>query len=545
VFSNSQVVDAQSSNWLTYENSQGGFKILYPPDWKWEIPPEINPMVVFLSPPDSFEASAVVFVTVENVADFTLDEYTQLTIEGAKQSPFFSLIESSKTELAGFSAQKIVYTDQIFSEPINFITVITVADGIGYGVTYLANPDLYSDYLQTGQQMIDSFEISQYTGKQVSGKYVNSEVGLEIELPEGWGGMETKTKVTTVFLTPGFFINPFTESAEMSVMIEFVAMVIMIGEASDILSELEQTSPQIDCQPSSAKIVYVNEMKATAAFSACDIPDLGKAQGIDYTFATKEKVIVVSYVALSSDPNKAYESEISKFEDSLNTLKIKNTIDVSEPSNYAHLFGYTHTSYAVLVENKMREIEIVSHTRIGKFSFNEADNEISFKIVPQEDTTEETTVYVDDFLNPPYTVLDADYKEINDFIVLDDQTSDRVGISFWDHKGSFTIKGSTITPAPVRDQVAKLQIPDWIRNNAKWWSEGAIGDNDFTSGIQFLIKEGIMQIPETAQPTREVSAEGVPDWVRNNAGWWADGLISDDDFVSGIKYLVEQGIIKV
>jgi len=39
--------------------------------------------------------------------------------------------------------------------------------------------------------------------------------------------------------------------------------------------------------------------------------------------------------------------------------------------------------------------------------------------------------------------------------------------------------------------------------------------------------------------------ETIPDWVRNNAGWWADGLISDDDFVSGIKYLVEQGIIRV
>jgi len=39
--------------------------------------------------------------------------------------------------------------------------------------------------------------------------------------------------------------------------------------------------------------------------------------------------------------------------------------------------------------------------------------------------------------------------------------------------------------------------------------------------------------------------KNVPDWVRNNAGWWADGLISDDDFISGIKYLVEQGIIKV
>jgi len=88
------------------------------------------------------------------------------------------------------------------------------------------------------------------------------------------------------------------------------------------------------------------------------------------------------------------------------------------------------------------------------------------------------------------------------------------------------------------------KIPNWIRNNAKWWSDGQIDDSDFTSGIQFMIKENIILIPDLPKQTTE-TAEGVPDWVRNNAGWWSDGMISDDDFVSGIKYLVEQGIIKI
>lgn len=37
-------------------------------------------------------------------------------------------------------------------------------------------------------------------------------------------------------------------------------------------------------------------------------------------------------------------------------------------------------------------------------------------------------------------------------------------------------------------------IPTWIKNNAGWWADGKIGDNDFVQGIQFLIKEGIMKI---------------------------------------------------
>jgi len=104
---------------------------------------------------------------------------------------------------------------------------------------------------------------------------------------------------------------------------------------------------------------------------------------------------------------------------------------------------------------------------------------------------------------------------------------------------------------------SRQKIPDWIKNNAKWWSEGAIDDNDFTSGIEYMIRENIIVIPNLPEDTQKMELkdqkramglerdQNVPDWVRNNAGWWADGQVSDDDFVSGMKYLVEQGIIKV
>jgi len=40
-------------------------------------------------------------------------------------------------------------------------------------------------------------------------------------------------------------------------------------------------------------------------------------------------------------------------------------------------------------------------------------------------------------------------------------------------------------------------------------------------------------------------AENVPDWIKNNAGWWADGQIDDNSFVLGIQYLIKVGIIIV
>jgi hypothetical protein len=90
----------------------------------------------------------------------------------------------------------------------------------------------------------------------------------------------------------------------------------------------------------------------------------------------------------------------------------------------------------------------------------------------------------------------------------------------------------------------EIAIPDWVRNNAGWWSEGKILDSDFASGIEFMIKAGIIKVPTTA--SGEITQEKkIPDWIKNNAGWWADDLISDDDFVKGIQYLVENKIIRV
>ena len=92
--------------------------------------------------------------------------------------------------------------------------------------------------------------------------------------------------------------------------------------------------------------------------------------------------------------------------------------------------------------------------------------------------------------------------------------------------------------------VSSQTIPTWIKNNAGWWADGQIDDDSFVQGIQFLIKEGIMQIPPTSQGSANGSNE-IPTWIKNNAGWWADGQIDDDSFVQGIQFLIKEGIMSV
>ena len=96
-----------------------------------------------------------------------------------------------------------------------------------------------------------------------------------------------------------------------------------------------------------------------------------------------------------------------------------------------------------------------------------------------------------------------------------------------------------ITPPPPVQS-----IPSWIKNNAGWWADGQIDDSSFVQGIQWLIKEGIMKIPPTTQGTGSAGNQ-IPDWIKNNAGWWADGQIDDSSFVQGIQWLIKEGIMKI
>ena len=108
----------------------------------------------------------------------------------------------------------------------------------------------------------------------------------------------------------------------------------------------------------------------------------------------------------------------------------------------------------------------------------------------------------------------------------------------------FFFVGILATPSSL----AQDAIPSWIKNNAGWWATDQIDDFTFAQGIGFLIKNEIIQISDLpTTPDGDIIIEEdivIPEWIKNNAGWWANDNISDSDFLYGIKYLVESNIIK-
>jgi len=53
------------------------------------------------------------------------------------------------------------------------------------------------------------------------------------------------------------------------------------------------------------------------------------------------------------------------------------------------------------------------------------------------------------------------------------------------------------------------------------------------------VKDKNIRIFEEEKITR------VPNWVTDNAGWWAEGLLSDEEFINSIKFLLEKETIMI
>ena len=49
----------------------------------------------------------------------------------------------------------------------------------------------------------------------------------------------------------------------------------------------------------------------------------------------------------------------------------------------------------------------------------------------------------------------------------------------------------------------------------------------------------------TNLPSASSQASEVPDWIKNNAKWWADGLITEGEYLTALQYLADQGILKI
>ena len=84
------------------------------------------------------------------------------------------------------------------------------------------------------------------------------------------------------------------------------------------------------------------------------------------------------------------------------------------------------------------------------------------------------------------------------------------------------------------------QIPEWVKNNAKLWSENQIDDESFLNALKFLIEDNIIRIEHIT-----IGENRIPEWVKNNAKLWSENQIDDESFLNALKFLIEDNIIRI
>ena len=99
---------------------------------------------------------------------------------------------------------------------------------------------------------------------------------------------------------------------------------------------------------------------------------------------------------------------------------------------------------------------------------------------------------------------------------------------------------------PVDIEVAESNsaVPGWIKTTAGYWVSGAVSDSEFAAALEFLISEGVLEVPPTERGGGPQGGS-IPGWVKTTTGYWTDGVTTDDEFVGAIQFLIRAGIIAV
>lgn len=77
---------------------------------------------------------------------------------------------------------------------------------------------------------------------------------------------------------------------------------------------------------------------------------------------------------------------------------------------------------------------------------------------------------------------------------------------------------------------------------------GLINDASYNFNVSAINSEGIgKESPAVSAIPKSItiSTLKIPQWVKNNAEWWAQGLIADSEYAQAIEYLINQRIITI
>ncbi|MFZ9006375.1 MAG: hypothetical protein ACO293_06310, partial [Nitrosopumilaceae archaeon] len=94
----------------------------------------------------------------------------------------------------------------------------------------------------------------------------------------------------------------------------------------------------------------------------------------------------------------------------------------------------------------------------------------------------------------------------------------------------------------------ETSVPDWVKNNALWWAEGKITEQEYLNAIQFLIEEGIITVSvvdetaaEALEDPRSLFFESAREIAPSIISPFSKHVVPEDDRASGYIVRISGG----
>jgi len=101
------------------------------------------------------------------------------------------------------------------------------------------------------------------------------------------------------------------------------------------------------------------------------------------------------------------------------------------------------------------------------------------------------------------------------------------------------------------DKSSEIELPKWFKNNANWWKDGLISDQEIVNAIEYLVEQNIIRV--SPKNIMEMMQDGpisgtekqIPEYVKDVFGFWSKGEIPDSEISFALGYLIQEKIIKI
>ena len=135
-----------------------------------------------------------------------------------------------------------------------------------------------------------------------------------------------------------------------------------------------------------------------------------------------------------------------------------------------------------------------------------------------------------------------------DFLTVDDDLTPQRSIAQEEGRNFlYSPSGQYILDMIVLEEPGTANYVIWIYGLAPEGIVPSTASDYIELSVPIYAGNGLppVTIPDPVPTPDPVPAQEIPSWIKNNAGWWANGDIDDDSFVGGIQFLIEEGIMRV